>query len=512
MEAEALERMKEAAEVEEEMLRGLQRALAARDRRPALQKSSICSRSYFAVVMVFVHVYILNVIALLLYVHYSNDSPNPQQEGPAASRDPQPPPSPRDPRHQSLPYLHLPRLEGIKVGHVQKVELVPETVHYMKTLSLKPLLFEIPGFLSEEECKLVIHLAKLKGLQESHINTVTNYQEMIDEMELTKEDIFHVLDHNQDGQLQINEVLTHLRFGNGIWMTPRSIRELFTGLNADSDGNGLLSLEEFERMNGNEFWKYLHRQEVKKSDLIRNSQHTWLYQGEGAHQVLRVLRQRVSKLTQLPADVVENSEPLQVVRYEQGGHYHAHYDSAPIYPETNCYHTKIVANETSALDTSCRYVTVLFYLNNVLKGGETAFPVADNRTYEELALIQNDVDLRDTRRHCDKGNLRVNPVQGTAVLWYNYLSDGKGWVGDVDEFSLHGGCVVMQGTKWIANNWINVDPDKQRQIRYLQMMANYSEEDKDNEEEEGQEAGEGREEKQAGWSAHDANKDLHVDL
>nr|XP_005992627.1 PREDICTED: transmembrane prolyl 4-hydroxylase [Latimeria chalumnae] len=450
MEAEALERMKEAAEVEEEMLRGLQRALAARDRRPALQKSSICSRSYFAVVMVFVHVYILNVIALLLYVHYSNDSPNPQQEGPAASRDPQPPPSPRDPRHQSLPYLHLPRLEGIKVGHVQKVELVPETVHYMKTLSLKPLLFEIPGFLSEEECKLVIHLAKLKGLQESHINTVTNYQEMIDEMELTKEDIFHVLDHNQDGQLQINEVLTHLRFGNGIWMTPRSIRELFTGLNADSDGNGLLSLEEFERMNGNEFWKYLHRQEVKKSDLIRNSQHTWLYQGEGAHQVLRVLRQS--------------------------------------------------------------YVTVLFYLNNVLKGGETAFPVADNRTYEELALIQNDVDLRDTRRHCDKGNLRVNPVQGTAVLWYNYLSDGKGWVGDVDEFSLHGGCVVMQGTKWIANNWINVDPDKQRQIRYLQMMANYSEEDKDNEEEEGQEAGEGREEKQAGWSAHDANKDLHVDL
>lgn len=41
-------------------------------------------------------------------------------------------------------------------------------------------------------------------------------------------------------------------------------------------------------------------------------------------------------------------------------------------------------------------------------------------------LIQNDVDLLDTRRNCDKSNLRVNPTKGTAVFWYNYLSDGRG--------------------------------------------------------------------------------------
>lgn len=123
------------------------------------------------------------------------------------------------------------------------------------------------------------------------------------------------------------------------------------------------------------------------------------------------------------------------------------------------------------------YMTVLFYLNNVTGGGETVFPVADNRTYDEMvsppgccgrwahvarparpgraqgtpgfpaaprpgswpisgaartsplrpqSLIQGDVDLRDTRRHCDKGNLRVKPQQGTAVFWYNYLPDGQG--------------------------------------------------------------------------------------
>ncbi|KAK6319425.1 hypothetical protein J4Q44_G00106360 [Coregonus suidteri] len=42
-----------------------------RDRIP-LQKSNVCSRSYFMVVMVFFHLYIINVIALLLYVHYNN--------------------------------------------------------------------------------------------------------------------------------------------------------------------------------------------------------------------------------------------------------------------------------------------------------------------------------------------------------------------------------------------------------------------------------------------------------
>lgn len=44
------------------------------------------------------------------------------------------------------------------------------------------------------------------------------------------------------------------------------------------------------------------------------------------------------------------------------------------------------------------------------------------------SLIQNDVDLLDTRKNCDKGNLRVKPTKGTAVFWYNYLSDGQGAV------------------------------------------------------------------------------------
>ncbi|EOA96121.1 Putative HIF-prolyl hydroxylase PH-4, partial [Anas platyrhynchos] len=363
---------------------------------------------------------------------------------------------------------------------------------------------EIPDFLTEEECKLIIHLAQLKGLQKSQILPTDDYEEAMEMIEISQMDIFNLLDHNQDGQLQLKEVLTHTRLGNGRWMTPENIREMYTAVKADPDGNGVLSLEEFKQLNIRDFHKYMGSQKVKTSDSVRNSQHTWLYQGEGAHQVMRSIRQRVMRLTRLPPEIVEHSEPLQVVRYDQGGHYHAHMDSGPVFPETACSHTKLVANESAPFETSCRYawwragcgqpraappaavvspdshcalpyryVTVLFYLNNVTGGGETVFPIADNRTYEEMSLIQNDVDLRDTRKNCDKGNLRVKPQQGTAVFWYNYLSDGEGWVGELDDFALHGGCLVTQGTKWIANNWINVDPNRRRQQRFQQEMERY---------------------------------------
>ncbi|KTG07019.1 hypothetical protein cypCar_00007020 [Cyprinus carpio] len=455
--------------------------------RASLQKSSVCSRSYFMVVMVFFHVYIINVIALLLYVHYNNGSNAITANRDFASRDSSHkvtgPSDPQTPADSGFPRnMYLPRIEGIRGMHcflskwfcvfvfVDSFICVKRCGHVCVCVAA-----EIPEFLSEEECGVVVRLAQLKGLMESQVMVPEGQEELNQQLNLSPEEIFNFLDLNQDGQLQPHEILTHSRVRDGIWLTSENLKEIYDGLKVDQDGNGLLSLEEFGRLKSDAFQRFLLQRGVERSQLVRNSRHTWLYQGQGAHQVLQDLRKRVTHLTRLPSSLVELSEPLQVVRYEQGGHYHAHHDSGPVYPETTCTHTLLAANTTSPFQTSCRYITVLFYLNNVEEGGETTFPVADNRTYEEASLIQNDVDLLDTRKHCDKGNLRVKPIKGTAVFWYNYLSDGRGWVGEQDEYSLHGGCVVTQGTKWVANNWINVDPDYQRQARYQQFVSQQQE-------------------------------------
>ncbi|KAF7250057.1 Transmembrane prolyl 4-hydroxylase [Varanus komodoensis] len=139
---------------------------------PSIGRRAVCSRPYFVVLMVFAHLYVLNVLGLLLFVHISSDDggePELGKEAPGPAQDP--PALPFSPG-SSTPHV-LPRLEGIKaskqrveptlvsqkesrvalssppppkrewgvVGHKQKVELLPNKIHFMKTLSLKPLLF-----------------------------------------------------------------------------------------------------------------------------------------------------------------------------------------------------------------------------------------------------------------------------------------------------------------------------------------------------------------------------------
>lgn len=73
--------------------------------RPLCKPRGICSRAYFLVLMVFVHLYLGNVLALLLFVHYSNGD---------ESTDPGP--QRREQGPQPVPTLGpLTRLEGIKV-------------------------------------------------------------------------------------------------------------------------------------------------------------------------------------------------------------------------------------------------------------------------------------------------------------------------------------------------------------------------------------------------------------
>ncbi|XP_046565039.1 transmembrane prolyl 4-hydroxylase-like [Haliotis rubra] len=199
-------------------------------------------------------------------------------------------------------------------------------------------------------------------------------------------------------------------------------------------------------------------QQAKTSDQASGRVAQTAFVSGGRH--LLFIRHRISVLTGIPLDLVLESEPVQVVMYTEGGHYHSHYDSSRHVGQGKpcCHHTWFP--HTKHRCVLCTYLTVLVYLNDVEEGGETAFPVADE-----------DHDFRISKEHtnltenCHRAPVAVTPEMGKAVMWYNHYKEEKtGWIGPLHRRSLHGGCNVRNGEKWIANFWINaadyVDKDR----------------------------------------------------
>nr|XP_043627845.1 probable prolyl 4-hydroxylase 4 isoform X2 [Erigeron canadensis] len=128
----------------------------------------------------------------------------------------------------------------------------------------------------------------------------------------------------------------------------------------------------------------------------------------------------------------ENGEDIQVLRYEHGQKYDPHFD----------YFTDPV----NVARGGHRIATVLMYLSNVEKGGETVFPSAEASRHQKTSKADDDLS------ECAKKGIAVKPKKGDALLFFSLYPTAI-----PDAMSLHGGCPVLQGEKWSATKWIHVD-------------------------------------------------------
>ncbi|XP_046364313.2 transmembrane prolyl 4-hydroxylase-like [Haliotis rufescens] len=344
----------------------------------------------------------------------------------------------------------LTRLDGGKVGDIKEVKLDGRTVT-LKTLSLKPLLFEIPDFLTAEECDHFVSLAKSEGLENSQTTTGGG----------AAPPRFQILDSNGDKKLTVDEMRLTIENGFDIYPDNEDVLQFYADTQLDGNGDGVITPDEMEALTPDGMQKYLSDFVKKQPEKhSRFSNQVWLYPDKSSDAVFKTVQKRVSMVTELPVELVRMSD-FQVVQYDVKGHYNAHYDSSRLSSTVPC--CKRFDRKKCRI---CRYMTVLFYLNDVEEGGETAFLVADNETVHDNVMREsNQVNLY---RRCADARLTVRPGKGKAVMWYNhFVKEENQWLGEQDDFGIHGGCAVVSGEKWIGNFWIKVTDDKEEDIKRM---------------------------------------------
>ncbi|MCO5579577.1 hypothetical protein L7F22_033434 [Adiantum nelumboides] len=165
-----------------------------------------------------------------------------------------------------------------------------------------------------------------------------------------------------------------------------------------------------------------------KDSRVRTSSGTFL--GRGQDRIIRAIEKKIADFTFIPE---EHGEGLQILHYEVGQKYEAHYD--------------YFLDQFNSRNGGQRLATVLMYLSDVEAGGETVFPAASRNN----SLILNQSGLSE----CGKTGVAVKPRLGDALLFWSMMPDGT-----LDPKSLHSGCPVISGNKWSATKWLHVNEFK----------------------------------------------------
>ncbi|WP_197039869.1 2OG-Fe(II) oxygenase [Nocardia sp. NRRL WC-3656] len=154
--------------------------------------------------------------------------------------------------------------------------------------------------------------------------------------------------------------------------------------------------------------------ETGHTETIQNRSSEGTYFTLSENPLIDRLDRRISALMNWP---LENGEGLQILRYGVGGEYRPHFDYFP--PDQPGHAAHLVRGGQ-------RTATLLVYLNDVERGGETVFPEAD---------------------------ISISPRKGNAV-YFRYFNN----IGQLDPVTKHAGAPVLAGEKWIMTKWMRRYP------------------------------------------------------
>jgi prolyl 4-hydroxylase len=167
----------------------------------------------------------------------------------------------------------------------------------------------------------------------------------------------------------------------------------------------------------------LSREKVKRSTVIgesklndissvRTSENTFL--SNSVDPLMKSIDDRIQNIVGINP---ENYEDLQVVHYDPGTFYKAHWDACDPNKDHRC--------SEDYKKGGFRFATFLLYLNDDMEGGETDFPLIGKK---------------------------IKPEKGKGVLFFNLDDD----LSKRRELSKHAGLPPTKGEKWMCNKWIRL--------------------------------------------------------
>ena len=219
----------------------------------------------------------------------------------------------------------LVRLDGVKVGHVRELNLSEDKTYRVVTRSLRPLLFQIPEFLSLKECDEVIQITQKQHLKDSE--TVYGKAEGIPKEEFEKSlkgrnmsfekaalcrRMFRSanLDKDKDSKISLQEFIAMIDREKRVHPTNEDARPIFRLFDVDLDG--FIVPEECVNLTNAVYSEFLyHLEELKLNPryYLRFSETASLPRNEP---LVKTLQERIAKLTGLSRRLIEKSEPIQV--------------------------------------------------------------------------------------------------------------------------------------------------------------------------------------------------------